>query len=186
MKNHIFSQVGVQDPVFIGDVRIENRHPKEIFYYDGPDDDPVYSVYPNVNYRVPASYGSYILSVMDAHGGWVMTARDVAKVGNAMINLKFFGQNILNEILKRPSYIPQDAKTFYSLGMNVTNTPDNDIMLSHTGALTFGTFGFLGMMVNKKISIAVITNHLERNIPNFLQGFGTLVNNSFNNPQTNV
>lgn len=179
IQNYIFGPANFEYPSFIGDVQIGNKHLDEVYYYDGPQDNVEYSVVPGVTYKVPSSYGSYILQVMDAHGGWVMTATDLSKVGAKMLNLDYFSQTIFDEILQRPSYVDANDPTFYSLGMSVTNMPDGDTMLSHNGALTFGTFGFLGMMIQKKLVLSVITNHIEYDIGAFLGSFTSLVTNLF-------
>jgi CubicO group peptidase (beta-lactamase class C family) len=183
IQNNIFGPADFEYSAFIGSEQITNKNVDETFYFDGPEDNPEYSVVAGVSYRTPASYGSFILDVMDAHGGWVMTATDLSKVGARMLNLGYFNQSVFDEILKRPSYVDPAATTFYSLGMSVTNMPDGDIMLSHNGALTFGTFGFIGMMINKKLVLSVITNHIDYNIPVFLGSFSKLVMNLFSRQQ---
>jgi len=181
VQNNIFAPANFEYPAFIGDEQIGNKNIGETFYFDGPNDNIEYSVVSGVSYKTPSSYGSYILNVMDAHGGWVMTATDLSKVGNRMLNFGYFSQAIFDEILKRPSYVDPTATTFYSLGVSVTNIADGDIMLSHNGALTFGTFAFLGMMINKKLVLATLANHLDYDIPNFLGSFSKLVTNLFSN-----
>ena len=180
IKKTIFIPSKFEHPAFIGDVQIQNKHPDEVFYYDGPSDPMDFSIFPNVKYRSPYSYGSFDLSVMDAHGGFVMTATDLVKIGVEMLNFKFFGKNIFNEILKKPSYVLTENKRFYSLGMSVTPMSDGDILISHNGALTFGTFAFLAMMPKKKIVVAAIMNHLDSDIGPMLMEFEQLVIKQFN------
>jgi len=181
IKNNIFAPAGFEYPAFIGNELIENKHPDEVYYYDGPDGRLEYPANPNITYRTPLSYGPFTLNVMDSHGGWVMTATDLSKVGSRMLNLGYFSQVIFDEILQRPSYIDPNATTFYSLGMYVTNMPDGDIMLSHRGGLTYGTFGFIGMMIKKNLVFSIIANHLEFNNPNFTDLLNRLINNLFAN-----
>lgn len=166
-------------PVFIGNELINRKHPDEVYYFDGPTDQKEFSIHPDIPYKTPSAYGSFKLEVMDAHGGWVMSASDLAKFGMNVLNNKFFGQNIFNQILKRPSYLANSNGSFYSLGMRVTQMPDGDILLSHNGALTFGTFAFLGLLLKKKTVIAVETNHLDPDIGAMLQNFEKMITDNF-------
>lgn len=175
IQTNIFAKVGINYPAFIGNENIIKKHPNETFYYDGPDDNIEYNINPLIKYKNPSSYGSFVINVMDSHGGWVMNASDLAKVGNGVLNFKFFDKKIVDEILKRPSYISKDEKKYYSLGMNVTLLKNGDIMLSHNGALTYGTYCFFGIILKKKIVIATIMNHLDKDIGNMLNSYEQLV-----------
>ena len=166
-------------PVFIGNSLINKKYPDEVYYFDGPTDQKEFSIYPDIPYKTPSAYGSFDLKAMDAHGGWVMNASDLAKFGMNVLNNKFFGQNIFDQILKRPSYAANDDKSFYSLGMRVSPMPDGDILLSHNGALTFGTFAFLGLLLKKKIVIAIETNHLDPDIGGMLENFEKMISDNF-------
>jgi len=166
-------------PVFIGDELINRKHPGEVYYYDGPTDPLDFSIHPSILYRTPSAYGSFNLRAMDSHGGWVMNTSDLAKFGANILNNKFFGQMIFDQILKRPSYLSDDNKPFYSLGMKVSNLRDGDILLSHNGALTFGTFAYIGLILKKKIVIAVETNHLNPDIGGMLDSFQKIIVTNF-------
>ncbi len=80
---------------------------------------------------------------MDAHGGWAATPSDLVKVA-----LSVTGTDATPALLKpatlelMTSVDPRFAKTNNGLGWVVTNT-DGVKSISHSGALTTGTYGFL-------------------------------------------
>jgi len=62
----------------IAGTRVLERAPGEV-YYANPADLPLQpSVFWGEGF-VPAAYGSYYLKAMDAHGGWIATAADLAR-----------------------------------------------------------------------------------------------------------
>lgn len=160
VKKYIFQKVGITQ-AFIGDENINNKHPKEVFYYDYPNLDVEFVADNNIHYKTPSSYGSFYLRAMDSHGGWVLSGSDLLKIGEGILNGVFFDNNLLKEIYTVPSYA--NPNEFYSLGMRVKIIKGNHILM-HSGALTFGTFSWLCIMIEKKIIFTLIANHLDNNI----------------------
>jgi N-acyl-D-amino-acid deacylase len=62
----------------IGGTTLEERMPDEVRYYSPPGLAYRPSVYPGDGF-VPVGYGSYYLRSMDAHGGWIGSARDMVR-----------------------------------------------------------------------------------------------------------
>lgn len=118
--------------------------------------------------RVPPSYGSFDLDFMDSHGGLVTNIDELDRFVRNTINLKYFSRDILDEILKKPSYLTNDSTEFYSLGFRVTGLR-GDTMICHNGALTWGTFAFVGGVLGSKKTVCVLANHLPKNIAEFLK-----------------
>lgn len=67
----------------IGATRESGRLPKEVRYYS-PTGRTGRSVFPDQVGEVPVCYGSFFLEAMDAHGGWIASAVDLAKFGAAL------------------------------------------------------------------------------------------------------
>jgi len=160
MLKNIFAKVGVTN-AFIGNENIDQTHPNEVSYFDGAKDMEFVGDQ-TIRYKTPASYGSYQLHLMDAHGGWVMTGEDLRKIGDGMVNGAFFGKEMLDKILTPPAY-DKGKNEFYSLGMRVRHTT-NDVTLMHTGALTYGTFSMLHVSLKGKRVFAALCNHLDNDI----------------------
>jgi CubicO group peptidase (beta-lactamase class C family) len=60
-----------------------DRARDEVRYYQ-PDADRVPCVFPNTLPRVPCPYGGFYLEAMDAHGGWIASAVDLARFAAAL------------------------------------------------------------------------------------------------------
>lgn len=164
VRSHIFSKVGITD-AFIGDENIDLKHKSELFYFDG-DQGGYYFGALDQKYKVPDSYGTFVMNVMDAHGGWVMSCEDLNKFAKGMGDGTFISPKILQEILKQPPYqTSTKPNTFHSLGMRVRYLDDERVALMHNGALTWGTFSFLCVVLGKKHSetFVAIANHLDAN-----------------------
>lgn len=67
----------------LGRTRLTDRYPSEVRYYSPADLPPQPSVFWGDGY-VPAAYGSFYLEAMDAHGGWIATAADLARFATAI------------------------------------------------------------------------------------------------------
>jgi len=161
---------------FIGNTLISNKKPQEVYYYDGPQDDAQYSWDCNIKYKVPSSYGTFDLKIMDSHGGWVMRVNDLKIFGNRLLNLEYFSKEIFNEIFKIPPYVDINDNEFYSLGMRVNKKKH---ILMHNGALTSGTFAVLSIHVNSGIVSAFVGNHLPINIGKTIMDYQKIVESSF-------
>lgn len=154
-----------KNTAFIGRTDISKKNPLEVYYFDGPQDDVQFTWNCDIKYKVPSSYGTFDLKVMDSHGGWVMRISDLKIFGDRLLNFDYFGQDMLKEILKIPPYVGINNKEFYSLGMRVIqNDVSNSTILTHNGALTSGTFAVLSMNIQSKFVTAFVANHLPVNI----------------------
>lgn len=171
VKEHVFKRVGVVD-AFIGDENIDAKHPDEVFYYDGNSD--VNYVAGATRYKTPDSYGSYVIRVMDAHGGWVMTGGDLQKFAYGLQNGILISKDIMNEMMVVPQYAnPQE---FYSLGMRVKHFPDGRIALLHSGALTWGTFSSVYCFLGSGNTVfSIISNHLYHDIQSQQEDLNAIV-----------
>jgi N-acyl-D-amino-acid deacylase len=173
--DHVFSKVGITN-VYIGNEKISG--PNEIIYCDG-NVEFNYAPDCEILEKIPPSYGSFDLSVMDSHGGWVMSATDLAKFANGILQNKYLRSSTFNQIYQRPDYVQSTTNKFYSLGFNVEKQNQLTI-ISHQGALTFGTFSSVGILPDKNLAFAAIFNHLEFDqIPNMSNDLSQILINSF-------
>lgn len=120
---------------------IKFRHPNEVFY-DDKSADTEYSLYDDIKFKVPLSYGgSFDLGLMDSHGGWVTSVEGLAKLVPLFVNItkKFPG----------------------SIGMRqINNSPR---ILVHNGALTYGTGGVFAFSETGEYAITLM-NHYNSNV----------------------
>lgn len=157
VKQNIFSKVFIDS--YIGSSNMANRGPNEVMYCDKKSDDTGYPIDPNLPYKVPISYGnSFVLNVMDSHGGWVMNALDLAKFGNGVLNYTFVSKDTFDQIYVKPSYAK--GNKFYSLGLNLDYT-ENALVFNHAGALTDGTLSFIAIVPKYNYVVGVIFNRLD-------------------------
>lgn len=164
VTGYVFPKVGIKD-AFIGSENIDQKHDQEVFYADG-EQGGYYFAAGTQKYKVPDSYGTFVMRVMDAHGGWVMSCDDLNKFAKGMSDGTLISKTILQEIIKPPPYPSSSTpNTFYSLGMRVRKLSEGRIALMHNGALTWGTFSFLCVVIggNKAESFVAIANHLDSN-----------------------
>lgn len=171
VKEHIFRRIGVVD-AFIGDENIDAKHTNEVFYYDGNTD--MNYVAGETKFKTPDSYGSYVLKIMDSHGGWVMRGIDLQKFAYGLQDGTLIDAVIMKEMMIVPFYAnPQE---FYSLGMRVKHFSDGRIALMHFGALTHGVFSavycFLGV---KGVVFSILSNHLHNDIQSQQEELNTIV-----------
>lgn len=79
---HVLVPAGIRD-MRIGGTRASERAPGEVAYAN-PADLPLQpSVFWGEGF-VPAAYGAYSLPALDAHGGWIATAADLARFATAI------------------------------------------------------------------------------------------------------
>lgn len=116
---------------------VKFRHPNEVIYDDKSADDE-YSLYDDIKFKVPLSYGgSFDLGLMDSHGGWVASVEALAKLVPMFTNItkKFSG----------------------SIGMRQIS--DHPRILVHNGALTFGTGGVFAFSETGEYVITLMNHY---------------------------
>ena len=101
VKKHVLKPIGVTT-MRLGRTLEEKRAPGEVKYYDRHTGKAVLG--PNLGKQVPAPYGAWNLEAMDAHGGWIASAVDVARFASALDDAKRFpalGGNFTQRAFKR-------------------------------------------------------------------------------------
>lgn len=83
VQNRILRPAGVTS-MRLGHTRPRDRAPGEVHYYGFPGIGFARSVFPSGPTQVPWSYGGFFLEAMDAHGGWLASATDLARFIDAV------------------------------------------------------------------------------------------------------
>ena len=109
----------------LGRTRLEQRQTDEVRYYHPGEARSVFAA--DLDQRVPSPYGAWHLEAMDAHGGWLASAVDLARLAAALDDpaaCPILTAASLTEIRQRPSEAaghngPQPKDVYYGLGWQV-------------------------------------------------------------------
>jgi len=82
VRENILAPIGVTR-MRLGRSRDGEQAPGEARYY-ARDNEQVKSVFPPTSTKVPVPYGGFCLEAMDAHGGWIASAVDLARFAAAL------------------------------------------------------------------------------------------------------
>ncbi len=77
VQTQVLAPLGITDMRIAG-TRLSERAPNEVKYYGPPGAAPGVSAFPGEGF-VPEAYGGYYMPGLDAHGGWIATAEDLAR-----------------------------------------------------------------------------------------------------------
>jgi len=138
VKGHILRPAGVTC-MRLGHTRLADRAAKEVRYYMAPGTGLAESVYPSGPAKVPWPYGGWSLEAMDAHGGWIASAVDLARFIDA-VDGRRPGRQILRpasirQMVARPApplWVGTD--TWYGMGWQV-RPAEGDLNWWHMGSL---------------------------------------------------
>ena len=165
VKDEILNPVGICD-MHIGKNLLANKREREGEYEGNGYTAP--SIY-GTNQNVPWEYGGWNLEAMDAHGGWIATARDLVR-----LTLAVDGFNTKPDILSASSIQtmvePSANASYYAKGWTVNNANN----WWHTGALD-GTASIL-VRTGSGFTWALILNKriIDNNSNAFWTGFDNL------------
>lgn len=141
VKQHVLAPLGI-NTMKLGRTRLEDRSDTEVLYYDPGADESVFQV--DRKQPVPLAYGAFNLEAMDAHGGWLASAIDLARFAAAFDNPEkcpILNASSIGEMYERPAGEPEkdaSGKTrdnWYSLGWFVRQTANGGKTTWHTGSL---------------------------------------------------
>ncbi|WDZ98196.1 serine hydrolase [Herbaspirillum sp. WKF16] len=136
----VFKPAGVDDAIVGADKRVQ-RAASEAAYYD----DPRWPAVPDQDgggATGPESYFGFHLATMDAHGGWVASAADLVRFADAAqgtAKTALLKPQTVALMKRRNGAMPDNNN---GLGWVVTRM-DGVNILSHSGALTTGSYGYL-------------------------------------------
>ncbi len=152
----------------LGRTKPADRLADEVEYWDDPTAPPGYSVWPDDPLPRPASYGSFSMEAIDAHGGWVARPVDLTRLLDAVggtSGTQLLQPATLQAMLARPD-LPQyrGADQYYALGWSVA---PGRIVMTHNGALTWGTSSCIGRLAGG-ITFALCCNRLPTDLHSYV------------------
>ena len=121
VQQNVLAPIGIKR-MRIGASLIDRHGPGEVCYYAAKDS-KASSVFPGTPERVPWPYGGFCLEAMDAHGGWIASAVDLARLAAA-----------LDDPLHSPLLSPATLRIMYAPPPPpVSWQPDGSLNDSHYG-----------------------------------------------------
>jgi N-acyl-D-amino-acid deacylase len=137
VRGQILAPIGI-DRMRLGRSRLSDRHPLEVRYYDYEGAALAESVFPGGPERVPWPYGGFHLEAMDAHGGWIGSAVDLARFVSALDSANpaaILAPDTIDVMLSRPAAPLWEGRSdYYGLGWRV-RPASKSAYWWHTGSL---------------------------------------------------
>jgi len=142
VREQVLAPLGIRS-MRLGKTRLQDRcDPDEVRYYDPEQGPSVFAA--DLGQSVPRPYGAFYLEAMDAHGGWLASAVDLARFAAAFDNpdqCPILNRASIDLMYERPTDSAgddADDKTesfYYSLGWMNRILADGRINRWHTGSL---------------------------------------------------
>jgi len=126
----------------LGATRLEGRAPHEVRYYQPGRSRSVFAS--DLGQTVAGPYGGWNIEAMDAHGGWIATATDLAKFAAAFDDPEhcpILNRESIRLMHDRPPGLAgysaegEPTEAYYSLGWNNRVAKDNEYNRWHGGSL---------------------------------------------------
>lgn len=184
VQQHVFAPMGVTK-VRIGKGKQSERFPDEVCYYDA-DGAKVKSVFSEETEQVPEAYGFASPETMDAHGGWISSAVDMARFAAKLDKLgthPLLEETIAATMYARPAAplgLEPDgspAPAYYGLGWSVRPTGNNGkANYWHSGAMP-GTATLLVRLANGRSWVILFNQRADGNIDGLLHQAAAKVQN---------
>lgn len=144
VKASVLAQCGIQS-MRLGRTLAAHRAEREVHYHT-PDNATAESLFPGTAAKVPWPYGGFHLEAMDAHGGWLASAVDLARFAAALQHpaqcplLKADSWRELHAAPQAPVSRNDDGslkETFYACGWSArpVGHPPQGANYWHTGSL---------------------------------------------------
>ena len=166
VKTELLNPLGISQ-MRLGQNLYENRAPNEVKYYDFSGAPLVNSVY-GTGQHVPFPYGGYNIEAMDAHGGWIASASDLARL---LVAVDGFDTkpDILSQASVQLMTTASIANNNYSMGWGVNRSGN----WWHIGDLP-GNASIL-VRTNDELGWAVLFNTRPSNLQSFLGQMDNMV-----------
>ncbi len=103
VQEHVLAPLGIRS-MRIGETRLKGRAENEVRYYDSGCGRSVFA--DDLNEPTPRPYGAWYLEAMDAHGGWIASAVDLARFAAAFddpANCKVLSAESIRTMYERPA-----------------------------------------------------------------------------------
>jgi N-acyl-D-amino-acid deacylase len=141
VKVHVLAPIGVRS-MRIGATGLDGRAPGEVCYYHPGTAKSVFQA--DLGQDVPSPYGAWYLEAMDAHGGWIASAVDLARFAAALDHPErspLLKPESIERMYARPPGLAGHEKdgrpkdVYYSLGWQNRVLDNGRINHWHTGSL---------------------------------------------------
>jgi len=139
VQTHILRPAGITG-MRLGRTLLKDRAPGEVRYYGFPGIGLAPSVFPNGPAELPWPYGGWYIEAMDAHGGWIASAIDMARFVRAVDGWGHSPQILRSQSIQKmiahpapPVWKAGDA-TWYGMGWQVRPS-HGDANWWHLGSL---------------------------------------------------
>jgi CubicO group peptidase (beta-lactamase class C family) len=174
VKQNIFAPLGIYD-IRLGKNRLEDKQEREGEYITTPT--PFMPSAYGTGEVVPAQYGGLSIEAMDAHGGWIATARDLVRLLTAVDGFPS-RPDILSASTIQIMTTPSATFAGYAKGWSVNSSTG---FWSHTGGLP-GTASFIAR-TSDQYTWAIILNK-NTTASGFLNAMTALGRNCINSITT--
>ena len=159
----------------IGGTYLADRFPGEVRYYGPPGQAPRIGITPGEGF-VPVGYGSFFLPSMDAHGGWISSAHDLARfalgvdgtAGPALLSPESVTALETTPAHLPPPKAPATPKRAHGLAFNSAEV-DGGYEWSHAGALEGSNCSWIVRKPNGT-ALAFVFNSLPEDFGDVLRG----------------
>lgn len=141
VQDNVLKPLGIAD-MRLGKTLLQDAAANEVHYYQ-PGRKAGVSVFPNVRTLTPAPYGAWCLESMDANGGWLASAIDIARFASSLDfpqGHPILTHSSMQEIAARPAAPvatengrPSDH--YYGLGWDVRPISHTKYTFWHIGSL---------------------------------------------------
>ncbi len=175
MSYESYVQQNVLAPIGITDMRIgatleAGRAPGEVRYYATGSATSVFQS--DLGRKTPWPYGGWCLEAMDAHGGWIASAVDLAKLAAALddpVHCKLLSEPSIARMHQRPrshSSIPNSESSisgpvYYSLGWQNRKVSPGKASHWHNGSLD-GTSSILIRRHDEKNFVVLLNTRTSK------------------------
>jgi N-acyl-D-amino-acid deacylase len=141
VREHVLAPLGIER-MWLGKTRLAHRVPDEVRYFDPGQGASVFAE--DLGETVPKPYGAWCLEAMDAHGGWLACASDLARFAAAFDDpddCPVLEADSIRQMFARPPGAAgfradgSPKAAYYALGWMVRPTPDGGCNTWHTGSL---------------------------------------------------
>ncbi len=179
VQQHVLRPLGIEG-MRLGATRLSERAENEVRYYQPGTGKSVFQA--DLDQQVPWPYGAWNLEAMDAHGGWIASAEDLAKFAVAFDDpdqCPILDGKSVRLMHERPEGLGgyeengDEKQSYYSLGW-MNRVTSSGINHWHTGSLA-GTATILIRRHDGKNFVALMntrisptTSHLGREIDRLL------------------
>ncbi len=181
VQEHVLKPIGIES-MRLGATRLEDRAPDEVRYYQPGRSASVFQR--DLGEDVPFPYGAWHLEAMDAHGGWIASAVDLAKFAAVFDNLDhspLLSRASIESMYARPNGLAGfdeqgvAKEVYYSLGWQNRVVGEKKMNHWHTGSLS-GTATILIRRHDGRNFVALLNSRVSPTSKHLSQEMDQLLN----------